>query len=130
MAEKYQVDAFGGQFHETIEAGSQHEAREKALDYVEQDFRSSASVHEPSVFNVSLKYGGVSVGVLAFDEHEAADLARTFVEAEKEALLDEVGHGRARTMAEDIRTDVKCTGLADRDTYEINQDGEWDEGSL
>lgn len=111
----------------------EHGVRNALAHRISSEFDSGAIDYETlAVYEMELNYGGVTVGVLATSEREAENTARQFVEQQKERAMEAVGHSddTARTLLQDLRTDVTSQGQANRSTYEVDRNAHWCEGEL
>lgn len=109
------------------------ENRQQAFRDFVQDIRAeidaSAEFTEYEVYEVQTSRG--SMGVLAASEREA----RRNAEKEFNRKIERAREGSdlnqaARDLLTDMTPDIKVIGPSDRTTYEVNEDGEWDEGEI
>lgn len=111
------------------EGDTEHEAIEYLIERVTMDVREGAEIEELDVYEVETSRG--TVGVLASHRGEAEDLAQ-------KELRDKLSQARegsdlnqaARDLFNDYPIKAQVQGKANRNTYEIDNEGRWNEGEL
>jgi hypothetical protein len=128
---EYRVQALDGRFETEVKADNEVNAKAKAAEEIMDELEGTIEVTSLKVYDVRLKYGGVKVGVVASTKSDAKHTARKFVEERQEEALEEVTHGTAaHKLLTDLNTGVKVVGVREGGHYEVNEDGEWEEGEL